>query len=225
MRSPILKTILAFGIWFGGAGAHLQATESAPADVYDYAGRFRLGNDGVLTFFVTCGELYMNTLTKGEYALQAESQNRFRAKGSDLVITFHNTRVVEISRQGGAYDALAVRMAEGEKVPLEHIMDGEFDEAIRGYLVHYESDPAMIQERRQQIATTANRLRGEGRLDEAVVLMNVLAMVYPEESVIFGALGDVYLTLAIAQYKEWARLSGEVDSITPALEYLLEQQR
>jgi len=224
MRSHVTRILLAFGVWFGGAGAHLQATERAPADVYDYAGRFRLGQDGVVTFFVTAGDLYMTSLQQGVYELQPRGNNRYSSPNGELVVTFYSDRLVEITTTNGMLDAMAVRMADDEKVPLEHIMDGNLDEAIRAYLIAYEEDLVRNQLRGADIQRAAAQLRAEGKIEQSLMLLGLLSLVYPEEAVTFRGLGDVYLSLAIENYREYARLSGELDTRTPALEFMLENE-
>ena len=223
MRAHVTRILLAFGVWFGGAGAHLQATERAPADIYDYAGRFRLGEDGLVTFHVTCGELYMTSLVEGMYPLKPAGQNRFSAANGTLVVTFHSLQLVEIAMVDGPYEAMGVRMADDERVPIEYILDGDFDAAIRAYLVMYENDMDRIQLRSQSIERAARELRAEGDIDQSIMLLGMLSVVYPNEAVTFRGLGDVYLALAIENYREYSRLSGQIDNVTPALEFVLEQ--
>ena len=119
---------------------------------------------------------------------------------------------------------MAVRMGEHERVPVEYMMEGNMDEAIRAYLIAYEADEEQRAIRTQQIKRTASQLLAEGRMEEGLVLLGLLTVVYPEEAASFEGLGDMYLTLAIENYREVDRLSGELNARTPALEYILDAQ-
>lgn len=224
MRAHVFRILLAFGIWFGGASAHLLATERVPVDVYDYTGRFRLGQDGVITFFVTCGDLYMSSLAEGIYSLNRIDDRSYETPGGEFRVYFHSIRLVEITGTKGSVNAMAVRMAEGEKVPREYILEGNYDEAIRAYLAQYEKDAERKSMRSEDIRMAADKLREEGKVDEALMLMGLLSLIYPDEPHSFRGLGDVYLSLAITNYREYSRLQGEPDTKSIALEYLLEKE-
>lgn len=224
MRSHAKYLILAFGVWLGGAGTHLQATESASADVYDYAGRFRLGKDGVLTFFVTCGELYVNSLKQGDFILEPIGSNSFQTPGKEMMITFHSTGLAEVVHNRGLPEQMAVRMLEGEKVPIEHIMEGNLDLAIAAYLHLQDQDLEHRRQRSLLIKQTADELFKQKQVEQSLILLNVLTAVYPGESAAFRGLGHVYLQLAIEHYQEAAVIDGEPDTSIPALEFILENK-
>lgn len=177
----------------------------------DYAGRYQINPDRVLTLKNENGKLIAYPTADRQFELLPISQTTFVRRESNAKYNFVRAGEAgafsELGIQMGANSIAAQRITNETLVPFELLMTGKIAEAIEAYR-------KIKKERPDNPSTTEQRLNGLGygllqakKLPEAIALFKLNVEFYPESWNAYDSLGEAYMNngdkeLAIASYKK-----------------------
>jgi tetratricopeptide (TPR) repeat protein len=176
----------------------------------DYAGRFLVNPDRVLTVTQESGRLYAEPTASQKFELLPLSESEFLRKDVDIRYTF-------VKSPSGSVDAIRLNFAEGSSeapriskdamVPYEQLMAGKLNEAVEGYKKIKREKPlnAAVQEAR--LNDLGYSLLRDRRVAEAIAVFKVNVELYPQSSNVYDSLGEAHLAngdkeLASINYKK-----------------------
>ncbi len=191
----------------------------------DYTGRFLANPDRVLTVKNEEGKLFAYPTADRKFELLPISETTFVRRDSNLKYMFVRSGTGDASGSGNGEtkasssfvsirlqfpdnNIVEARRINAETlVPFELLMLGKFDEAMEGYrrIKKEQPDNASISE--QRINTLGYVLLQEKKLPEAIALLKINVVLYPNAWNTYDSLGEAYMNngekeLAIANYKK-----------------------
>ena len=176
----------------------------------EYAGRFLVNPDRVLTVTQLGGRLYAEPTASPRFELFPVSETEFLRKDVEIRYTFVKGPSGSIDRVRLNFNegsSEAPRMSRDAIVPYEQLMAGKIDEAIDGYKRIKREKPqnAAVQEAR--LNDVGYSLLRDKRVAEAIAVFKLNVELYPQSSNAYDSLGEAYLVngdkeLAGANYKK-----------------------
>lgn len=182
-------------------------------------GRYRMGKDQLARVFEEDSKMYLQIdaevalellpVGEGVYTRRERTnQVHFKEKEGAYYLDFIDPW------QGGDFTYQYSRMSADEKVPLEYLLEGQFDEALQRYQTWQKADSQdeHIQEDRINELGYEALQAGHGKL--AIDVFRINTELYPEGFNTYDSLGEAYLaagdtTLAIKNYKKSVALNPE----------------
>ncbi len=109
---------------------------------------------------------------------------------------------------------IAQRMAEGEKLPVEWVLEGDFEKALAGYQKLKESNPDSPTINEERLNGFGYQLLANDQKKEALSVFRINTMLYPQAFNTFDSLGEIYLMmgekeLGIRNYEKSLELNPE----------------
>ena len=89
----------------------------------------------------------------------------------------------------------ARRMADDEKLPVEWLLDGDFEKALAGYQKLKESNPQAPTINEDRLNSFGYQLLANDQEKEALSVFRINTMLYPEAFNTFDSLGEIYLSM------------------------------
>jgi CubicO group peptidase (beta-lactamase class C family) len=180
------------------------------ARLAEYAGRFLVNPDRVLTVTQEGGRLYADPTASPRFELIPVSDVEFVRRDAEISYTF-------VKGPGGIIDRIRLKFAEGgaeaprmskdDMVPSELLMAGKISEALESYKKIKKEKPlnAAIQEAR--LNDLGYSLLRDKKIAEAIAIFKVNVELYPQSSNVYDSLGEAYLAngdkeLAALNYKK-----------------------
>ena len=191
----------------------IVSVDSAKLD--DYAGRFQVNPDRVLTVTKEDGSLYAEPTEDPRVELLPLSELNFIRRDQNIRYTFVKDTAgkvdsIEIRFPGGT--SQATRISGDTQVPYELLMAGKVGEALDGYrrIKKERPDANVVAEAR--LNTLGYTLMGQNKLPEAIAIFKVNVELYPDSWNVYDSLGEAYMAngdkeLAIANYKKSLELN------------------
>ena len=167
------------------------------------AGRYRLGFDQVFTLEHSSNVLWLQIPGGPALKLFAVGDATFVCKEREGEITFERgadgyvTQMTfdlsdEIGRRVDGPQTL-LRMASGERTPLDLLLDGDTSEATDLYRVLLESDPSAPAVAENRLNRLGYRYLGQDKADNAVVVFRLYVALYPESANAHDSLGEALM--------------------------------
>jgi CubicO group peptidase (beta-lactamase class C family) len=208
-----------------------QPRESArvePKILEQYAGRYRVNPDRVLTVTSENGKLWAEPTASPKFELHAISETGFVRRDAPVEYDFVKNAEGSVDRlkirfEGGSSEA--PRISKEMAIPYESLMAGRADEAIEGYRKIKRESPnnaAVSEDRLNQLGYT---LMNEKRYTEAIAVLNLNVELYPQSSNVYDSLGEAYMKsgnkeLAIKNYKKSLELDPKNENAANMLKTL-----
>lgn len=187
------------------------AIEPVPVDskkLDDYAGRFQVNPDRVLTILKEGGQLYAEPTQSPRLELFAVSETEFVRGDANVRYTFvrgtdGKVGSVRIQFDGGNSDA--PRMSKGVMIPYEMLMAGKATEAVEAYRKIKQEKPANNAVQEARLNDLGYALLQENKLADAIAIFKLNVELYPQSSNTYDSLGEAYMKngdkeLAISNY-------------------------
>ncbi len=189
------------------------------------AGRYRFNSEQAIEVRAAGGSLQL-AISKGpatELAHVGEGVFLHPEEGTE--ITFHETSVGLALR--AAEMGVFRRLAEGERMPRELLLEGAFDEALAAYRDLQTKNGGAEAVAEEALNNDGYELLGSGRASEAVLLFRINAALYPKSANAWDSLGEGYRTLGDASRAiEAYEAALKIDSAFPtAIRALAELKR
>jgi len=164
----------------------------------EIAGKYRTGSDAALTISLKEGALLGKSTEGAEFELVPIAAGEFVRR--DVPVRY----VFDVAAAGVATGVTIVtparkipgpRMAEGERLPLEALMQGALEEAAGGYRDLWKKDPKDPAVEEGRINTLGYTLLRDDKAAQAVVLFELNAEHYPDSWNVHDSLGEGYAAL------------------------------
>ncbi len=168
------------------------------ARLNDYAGRFLVNPDRVLTVTQKGGRLFGEPTASPKFELFPVSENEFVRKDAEISYTFAKSpggSIDKIKLKFTEESAEAPRMSQDAMVPYEQLVTGKLGEAIEGYKKIKKEKPlnAAIQEAR--LNDLGYSLMRDKKFAQAIAVFKVNVELYPQSSNVYDSLGEAYLAI------------------------------
>jgi CubicO group peptidase (beta-lactamase class C family) len=194
-------------------------------------GRYRLGSDGLLSLRVIAGRLMCSEVGASDFELLATSEGVFIRRDRDVTYFFSKFEQgvpQQITVREGKTERDAERVESGEKVPLEYLLEKDFDRALEAYRAVREADstdPAVSEGRLNRLGYYFLR---SGSLETAVDVFRVNVALHPASFDVYDSLGEAYAAqgqkeLAIKNYEKSVELNPQNANGIHRLEKLRKQ--
>ncbi|HJQ68426.1 MAG TPA: serine hydrolase [Blastocatellia bacterium] len=180
-----------------------------------YAGRYRVNPDRVLTVTAENGKLWAEPTASPKFELLPVSETSFLRKDAPIEYEFVKNAEGSVDRlkmrvEGNTSEA--PRVSKEMAIPFESLMAGRVDEAIEGYRKIKREAPlnaAVAEDRINQLGYT---LMGEKKYTEAIAIFTLNVEMYPKSSNVYDSLAEAYMKsgnkeLAIKNYKKSLELN------------------
>jgi CubicO group peptidase (beta-lactamase class C family) len=200
------------------------------AKLNDYAGRFQVNPDRVLTITNQNGKLIARPTGDQEFELLPISETTFVRRDADLKYEFARAvssggsnggatngngngngvshAVIESIRiSGNEVTNSAKRVSADTLVPFELLMAGKTAEALAGYRRIKKESPENVSVEEGRINNLGYRLLQQKRVADAIAMFKMNVEFYPDAWNTYDSLGEAYMVngekeLAIANYKK-----------------------
>jgi CubicO group peptidase (beta-lactamase class C family) len=162
------------------------------------AGKYRTGSDSALTVSLKKGALYGKSTEGTEFELVPVAAGEFVRRDAPVRYVFDAE--IEGSAPGvtivaPARKTAAPRMAEGERPPLEALLQGASEEAAAGYRALWKKDPKDPAVEEGRINSLGYALLGDKKAAAAVVLFEFNVERFPDSWNAHDSLGEGYAAL------------------------------
>ena len=199
------------------------------AKLNDYAGRFQVNPDRVLTITNQNGKLVARPTGDQEFELLPISERTFVRRDADLKYEFArgvggsstvagsngngngnggaNAVIESIQISGGGETTSATRVSTDALVPFELLMDGKTSEALAAYRRIKKETPDNVSVEEDRINNLGYQLLRQKRVADAILMFKMNVEFYPNAWNTYDSLGEAYMVngekeLAIANYKK-----------------------
>ena len=185
----------------------ITAVESKSLD--DYVGRYLVNPDRVLTFTKENDKLFVQPTRSPKLELFPIAANRFIRKDAAIQYSFlqktgENADTVKINSDDGA--SLAPRVSPNFKVPYEHLLAGNFENAVAAYRKIKQEQPNNDVVAEGRINNLGYELLGQKNYPAAIAIFKLNVELYPKSANTYDSLGEAYMLngdreLAIQNYQ------------------------
>ncbi len=207
--------------------------ETDPAFIAEISGRYLINGNRLMEVVQSDKQLLGKELGEEPKELVKISDSTYVRRGRELLMQFKpNTAnksmdMLIIDPNNGTIVSTFARMDDAEKIPLEILVEGNFDQALKAYQALIEKDP-------KDPTINENNLNGLGyrflnndqmKLGQAVLKVNM--MLYPDSFNVYDSYAEACMKMgefdeAIENYKKSLRLNPEN---TNAVAFLKELQK
>lgn len=210
IMSEIIRAIAREYEWEDYLPQPRETARVEPKTLEQYAGRYRINPDRVLTVTSENGKLWAEPTASPKFELHPISESGFVRKDAPVEYDFVKNAEGSVDRlkirfEGGSSEA--PRISKEMAIPYESLMAGRADEAVEGYRKIKRESPlnaAVAEERLNQLGYT---LMNEQKYPEAIAVLKLNVELYPQSSNVYDSLGEAYMKsgnkeLAIQNYKK-----------------------
>ena len=160
-----------------------------PEDVLNpLAGRYKLDSDSVFTIRVKGAALTIGEPGQPANDLWPVSKTEFIRKDRPVRYVFQKPG--ELTMRGSGWELKAVRMAADEKVPLECLFAGKFEEAAGLYRKIFAANPKDPAVEEGRLNTIGYQILGRKMAAPAVIIFSMITELYPGSWNAFDSLGE-----------------------------------
>lgn len=180
------------------------------ARLKEYAGRFLVNPDRVLTITQQNGKLYAEPTASPKFELFPVSENEFLRTDLDIRYTFvkgatGGIDAIRLSFNEGSSEA--PRLSKDATIPYEQLMAGKVSEAIEAYRKIKQEKPTNAAVQEARLNDLGYSLLRENKAAEAIAVFKVNVSLYPGSANAYDSLGEAYMAngdkeLAVINYKK-----------------------
>ncbi len=179
----------------------------------DITGRYRVNGNEIIEVYHEGPALYSkgigfepNELIKvADNTYFRRHRNRlilFKSDGEDATINMHF-----INPTDGKIQSTFNRIKDGEKIPLELMIEGDFDESLAAYQALMAQDPKNPTINESNLNRLGYSFLGEGKMKYAQAIFKVNTILYPESSNVYDSYAEASMKigetdLAIKNYEK-----------------------
>jgi CubicO group peptidase (beta-lactamase class C family) len=231
IMNEIIRAIAKEYHWEDYLPQPLETVSVDPARLDDYAGRFLVNPDRVLTITKENGKLYAEPTLSPKVELFALSESEFTRTDANVQYAFakaESGKVDSVKIRTNGWTIEARRLAQDEAIPYEQLMAGKFAEAVEAYKKIKRESP-------NNNAVDEDRLNGLGysllrqkKIAAAIAIFKANVELYPQSANVYDSLGEAYLAngekgLAIVNYKKSLELNPQNKNAVETLKKIEQQ--
>lgn len=230
IMNEILRSIAKEYQWEDYLPEPYELITVAPEVLDNYAGRYLVNPDRVLTVTRENGKLLMQATQSPTVELLAISENVFIRK--DAVIQYHflsksggSADTIKISFEGGM--SLASRLSQNTMIPYENLFAGKSEAAVEAYRKIKQEQPDNVAVEEGRLNSLGYELLRAQKYAAAIAIFKLNVEFYPQSSNTYDSLGEGYMLngdkeLAIENYKKSLELDPHNSNAVAMLKKLQE---
>ena len=200
----------------------------APDKLDEYAGRFQVNPDRVLTIAREGDKFYAYPTGDPRFELLPLSENEFIRPDRDIKYSFvkdASGKVASLALRFDGGSSTAGRIAKDALVPFEMVLAGRFDEAIEAYKKIKAAQPGHNVVAEARLNTLGYTLLQQQKTAEAIAIFKANVELYPQSANVYDSLGEAYMSkgekeLAIKNYKKSLELNPKNENAVAMLKKL-----
>ena len=194
--NEVLQSIAVEYNWQDYVAPPVELVTLAPQQLEPYAGRYLVASDNVLTVHLKDRALEGKTTESPAFNLLPVAENEFVRRDDE-------TRYVFAKAENGSSNGVTLRLPRREvnaprisddvKVPLERLLAGDTDAAVKAYhdlRSQNPKDPAVEENRLNGLGY---RLMAEKKYREAIAVLKLNVELYPGSWNVYDSLGEAYM--------------------------------
>ena len=184
-----------------------------PAELDQISGRYRINNDDLIKVFVKDNKLFKINFGEDPVELFQISDSTYISRDNNQPIQFMTDpgngqlNMVVLNGNNGTLKSTHSLMKEDEKLPIEILESGDFEQALIAYQKLMKSDPndPVINENR--LNRRGYNLLGKNKIGLAKDIFKININLYPDSANVYDSYGEACMEngdydLAIANYKK-----------------------
>ncbi len=199
------------------------------------SGRYRNTTDGLIKIYSENGRLYRKYLRGEPMELFKISDSTFISREQDQQIQFKSNpadgklNILFYNDDGKPGEFIRPLLVEGEKVPYEFLLDGDFDKALAGYKTLLKNDPNDQSVNEGNLNGQGYDLMRSGKNKLAQDVFRINMSLYPNSANVYDSYAEACMKngdteLAIANYKKSLSLNPENNNAVKMLEELQDKK-
>jgi CubicO group peptidase (beta-lactamase class C family) len=196
LLGEIIRSIAAEYSWDGYLNEPYELRAVSPDRLRRFAGRYLLDVDQVATVDVDGDHLKVDVTGEPSIELYPIADDEFIRLDRDGKVRFmpgperSRDSIVVIERGGGL---TLPRMGDAEKIPYEHLISGDIEEAMAAYRRIWDTDSASSAVAETRLNALGYAFMGEGKLKEAIAILSLNVEFYPSSANAYDSLGEAYM--------------------------------
>lgn len=184
-----------------------------PAELDQISGRYRINNDDLVKVFVKDNKLFKINFGEDPVELFQISDSTYISRDNNQPIQFMTDpgngqlNMLTLNGNNGTLKSTHSLMKEDEKLPIEILESGDFEQALIAYQKLMKSDPndPVINENR--LNRRGYNLLGKNKIGLAKDIFKININLYPDSANVYDSYGEACMEngdydLAIANYKK-----------------------
>ena len=229
LKREILISIAAEYGWKDYLPPTMATVALAPHQMNRFAGRYQVGDDGVVEIGEVDGRPFVATPERGGTPVYAISAEELVAKSilplRYRLITAQKVECDSLVITSGDNVSKAPRMSGDRMVPYEYLAAGNIDKALELYRGLRREKPASPDVRERRINGIGYALLGENKMAEAIAIFTLNTEWYPQSANTYDSLGEAYAKAgdrerSIENYEKALQLNPNSASAADALRRL-----
>ena len=200
LMGEVIRSIATAYDWPAFVPRH-KAQPLTSAALNEFAGRYRVGTDDLVTITGRAGKLYRKPIGEDEAELAHIGGNVFVSRLDERFRKFVKDSTGAMTIQVmDAIDATSYgtlrRMKDDEHIPFEAIERGDRDAAVRAYSALSPTDPAVNEE---WLNNLGYQLMNEGKVKQGQDIFHVNMQLYPKSANVYDSYAEACLKLGEKQ--------------------------
>ncbi|HTH56836.1 MAG TPA: serine hydrolase [Cyclobacteriaceae bacterium] len=193
-------------------------------------GRYKNGNDGLLSVYSKGGKLFRKYIRGNETELLQVSDSTYASTESDQLVQFKmnpadGKRNVLLLGGNSEVKFEHPLLKDEEKIPYEHLLAGNFDKALAGYQQLLKADAKDGAVNEENINGWGYNMLQSGNIKLAKDVFKVNMMLYPKSANAYDSYAEACMKngdkeLAITNYKKSLQLNPKNENAVKMLEEL-----
>jgi CubicO group peptidase (beta-lactamase class C family) len=194
--NEVLRSIAVEYDWKDYVPPIVEPVALSSEELGPFQGRYLLSSDSVLTVRSKDNKLEGQTTESPAFELVPASANEFVCRDNETRFVFtkpENGRSKTVTLRSPREDLSAERIGDNVMVPLELLLAGNTESAVKAYhdlRPKNPKDPAVDENR---LNSLGYRFMGEKKYQEAIAVFKLNVELYPESWNVYDSLGEAYM--------------------------------
>ncbi len=205
--------------------------EVGPALVSEISGRYQ-GDNRVVTVFKKDNQLFAkNIINVDADELVRVSDSTFVTRNTSRLIQFklnaeeETMHLNSMNRNDGAIVSSLLKSNTPKKQPIEFLVEGEFEKALRAYQALREQNPTLLTVSEDYVDDVAEHFLNQGRAKLSLRTFKLNTLLYPDSFLVFDRYGEACIRegeidLAISSFSKSIELNPQNSRIREKLKEL-----
>lgn len=204
------------------------------ADADRVVGRYRYDADGVSTLFNKDGKLFYQYTGWKPMEMFKVSDSTYARRERTALIQIMKSPDSEMEhlvfRSAEPLEFIRPRMAEGDKVPYEWFLEGNYKQALTAYQAYVKANPADPVINQQRLNGRGYGLLSEDKIAQAKELFRINMLLYPSSPKVYDSYAEACMKNgdkeeAISNYKKTLAMQPDNPNAVKNLEELLNKKK
>jgi CubicO group peptidase (beta-lactamase class C family) len=174
----------------------MEPVAIAPKELEPHSGRYQLSSDSVLTVRLNDSRFEGETTDSPAFELVPVAENEFVRRDSDTKYIFAKAEKgssKSVTLRAPREEVNAERTPDDFRLPLELLLAGNTDAAVRAYLDLRDKNPKDPAVDENRLNSLGYKFVGEKKYREAIAVFKLNVELYPQSWNVYDSLGETYM--------------------------------